>query len=149
MAPALPTVIYRMHAARFSATDTTGSLLAPGRWHSQGTRILYAAQHISLALLETLVHAGGTPMPPRSLTRMIVPATVKIETAKWLDRPASQAFGDAWVRSGRTAVLRVPSIVVHQMEDNFVLNPAHPEFAKIRFEKPQSFPLDPRLVPFS
>ncbi|ADV81132.1 RES family NAD+ phosphorylase [Terriglobus saanensis] len=138
--------IYRMHSSAFAASDSTGAMRAPGRWHSQGTRVVYAAEHISLALLETLIHAGGRKLPPRSLTSITVPATVMVETSKWLDDPASRAFGDLWVKSARTAILRVPSIAVNKLEDNFVLNPAHPDFHKIRFNKPEPFALDPRYL---
>jgi len=138
--------IYRMHSTAFAASDSTGAMRAPGRWHSQGTRVVYAAKHISLALLETLIHAGGRKLPPRSLTRITVPSAVAVEVSKWLDEPASRAFGDAWVKSSRTAVLRVPSIAVNKLEDNFVLNPAHPDFQRIRFGKAESFTLDPRYI---
>jgi RES domain-containing protein len=138
-----------MHAARYLAADPTGSMLAPGRWHSQGTRVIYAAQHISLAVLETVVHAAGRKLPPRSLTRITIPERVAVEEASWHDYPASRAFGDLWVREARTAILRVPSILTHRLEHNYVLNPSHPDFQKIRFAKPEVFELDPRFVLFS
>ncbi len=143
--------IFRMHAARFAATDATGALLAPGRWHSQGTRVLYAAEHVSLALLETLIHAGGRRLPPRALARIVIPAGMRVESAPpaVLNESASRKLGDQWVRSARTAVLRVPSIAVNGLEHNFVLNPAHPAFQEIRFEKSVSFTLDSRFITLS
>jgi RES domain-containing protein len=140
------TTVFRMHASAYAASDSSGALRAAGRWHSQGTRVVYAAEHISLALLETLIHAGGRKLPPRSLTRIVVPTAVQIEAADWMDEPASRAFGDAWVRAARTAVLRVPSIAVNGLEHNFVPNPAHPSFARIRFEQTQTFTLDSRFI---
>jgi RES domain-containing protein len=140
------TVVYRMHSASYAASDSAGAMRAPGRWHTQGTRVVYTAEHISLALLETLIHAGGRKLPPRALTRIVIPTGIAIEAAEWMTEPASRAFGDAWVRTGRTAILRVPSIAVNGFEHNFVLNPAHPSFPKIRFEKSQPFALDPRYI---
>lgn len=35
-----------------------GGLIAPGRWHSQGRRIIYAADHPASAMLESLVRFG-------------------------------------------------------------------------------------------
>jgi RES domain-containing protein len=59
--------------------------------------------------------------------------------------PAStQSIGDAWVLASRSAVLRVPSVVV-PLESNYILNPRHPDFARPRIEPPMPFPLDPRL----
>ncbi|MDB6167136.1 MAG: hypothetical protein JWQ83_2276, partial [Lacunisphaera sp.] len=40
--------------------------------------------------------------------------------------------------------LRVPSVVVPG-EFNYLLNPAHPKFAKIKVGKPETFSFDPRL----
>jgi hypothetical protein len=39
----------------------------------------------------------------------------------------------------------VPSSVL-SVEYNFVLNPAHPDFALIRFRPPTPFRFDPRLI---
>ena len=134
-----------MHGVAYSAFDTTGSFLHPGRWHKVGTRVIYAAQHASLAVLETLIHAGGRKLPRRSLTRIHIPDGLAIEQAPWIDMPASQDWGDAWAREARTAVLRVPSAAVNRLESNFVLNPGHPEFARISHDPAEEFIFDPRL----
>jgi RES domain-containing protein len=96
-------------------------------------------------VLETLIHAGGRKMPPRHLTRIHLSDDLSIESASWMEMPASQAFGDAWVRQARSAVLRVPSIVVNGLESNFVLNPAHPEFSRLRHDPPERFQFDLRF----
>jgi len=53
-------------------------------------------------------------------------------------------MGTDWARKARTAVLSVPSAVVPE-DRNYVLNPAHPDFRKIRAGKPQPFSFDPRM----
>jgi len=59
--------------------------------------------------------------------------------------PAStKEIGGIWVRENKTAVLSVPSAVVTH-ERNYLLNPAHPDFARIRFGSPMPFVFDPRL----
>jgi RES domain-containing protein len=136
--------VFRMHGAGRDAFDTTGAVLYPGRWHLAGARVVYAAEHASLAALETLIHAGGRRIPPRALTRIEIPDDVPIEIAAWLDMPESQAFGDQWLREKRSAVLRVPSIAVNRMESNFVFNPVHADFARIRHEAAQAFAFDAR-----
>jgi RES domain-containing protein len=138
-------IAYRMHSPAHDAFDSTGAFLQPGRWHVAGTRVLYAAQHASLAVLETLIHAGGRKLPPRSLTRINIPDDVVIESAGWLETPASQAFGEAWVREARSAVLRVPSVAVNRIESNFVFNPAHPDFMRITHEPAEAFVFNPRF----
>jgi RES domain-containing protein len=138
-------VAYRMHGPSYDAFDTTGSFRQPGRWHSAGTRVIYAAEHISLAVLETLIHAGGRKIPPRSITRIHFRDGVEIEPADWLEMPVSQEWGDRWVREARTVVLRVPSIAVNHLESNFVLNPAHPDFSLIERDAAEEFAFNPRF----
>lgn len=138
-------IAYRMHAPAYDAFDSTGALLHAGRWHPAGTRVLYASEHASLAVLETLIHAGGRKIPPRSLTRITIPDDLAVESAAWLDMPASQDFGEAWAREARAAVLRVPSIAVNRLESNLVLNPAHPDFARISRDPAEPFVFSPRF----
>jgi RES domain-containing protein len=58
-----------------------GGLRAAGRWHSQGRRIVYLADHPSSALLEMLVHMDGDPLPATyQLLRIVVPADTAVET---------------------------------------------------------------------
>ena len=54
-------------------------------------------------------------------------------------------IGDQWVREARSVVLAVPSAIV-PAERNFLLNPAHPDFRKVRQHKPVEFAFDARLV---
>lgn len=138
-------IVYRMHGPAHDAFDTTGAFLQPGRWHPVGTRVIYAAEHASLAVLETLIHAGGRKMPPRVLTKITIPDALLIESAEWMEMPNSQAFGEAWMREGRTAVLRVPSVAVNRLESNFVLNPAHRDFARITHGAAEAFVFNPRF----
>ena len=140
-------IVYRMHAIGRDALDATGAFLYPGRWHSAGTRVVYAAEHASLAVLETLIHAGGRKLPPRAISRIHLPDDFEIESVDWMEMPASQAFGDDWVRQARTAALRVPSIAVNRMESNFVFNPAHRDFARIVADPAAEFHFNPRFQP--
>ena len=138
-------IVFRMHRPSAGPFDTTGAFLVPGRWHSAGTRVVYAAEHVSLAALETLVHAGGRRFPARAITRIVLPDDLEVESAAWIEIPNSQHFGDEWARARRSAVLRVPSGVVNGMELNFLLNPAHADFPRIQFDPPREFEFDPRF----
>ncbi len=57
---------------------------------------------------------------------------------------SSQSLGDWWIEAKVSAVLEVPSVIVSR-EHNYLLNPAHPDFAKIVPEPPALFHFDPRL----
>jgi RES domain-containing protein len=139
-------IVFRMHRPSAGPFDTTGAFLAPGRWHSAGTRVIYTAQYASLAVLETLVHAGGRKIPARTISRIVLPEDLSPESADWREFPDSQEFGDRWVKEFRSVVLRVPSVVVNRMESNFLLNPAHPEFSRIEVGSSLDFEFDARFV---
>lgn len=65
----------------------------------------------------------------------------------WRRFPAPEALariGTDWAAAGKTAALWVPSTLVPR-ERNVLLNPAHPDFAKIRAGTPEPFSLDPRF----
>jgi RES domain-containing protein len=66
----------------------------------------------------------------------------------WDDEPPTrltQLQGDAWVLGGRSAILAVPS-VLYRDETNFVLNPVHPDFPRIKISDPEPFSFDPRMA---
>jgi RES domain-containing protein len=138
-------IVFRMHPIAADPFGTTGSFLTAGRWHVAGSRVIYTAQYASLAVLETVIHAGRRKIPERAITRVHISDEVAIEQAPWMDMPDSQVFGALWLRELRSAALRVPSVAVSRMESNFVLNPGHPDFAMIQHDRPERFVFDPRL----
>ena len=136
-------VVFRMHSPAYDVFDTMGSFMKGGRWHSAGVRVLYTAQHASLAVLEQLIHAGGRKLPPRVITSIRIPGHIAVESAPWIDFPDSRAYGNLWVLEARSVALRVPSIAVNKMEHNMILNPAHPDFRHIRHDPAQEFVFSP------
>lgn len=52
-----------MHRLVRAASDYTGAMAAGGRWNPIGTPMLYAAQHLSLACVEVLVHLDQSEIP--------------------------------------------------------------------------------------
>ena len=58
---------------------------------------------------------------------------------------ASQAYGDAWYDSGRTAVLVVPSLPAMGLERNVLINQRHPQFGAITSGTPRPLVWDARL----
>jgi RES domain-containing protein len=65
----------------------------------------------------------------------------------WRRTPAPEALADIgsrWARARTTLVLAVPSAIIPQ-ELNYLLNPLHPDFERIRVGRPEPFSFDPRL----
>lgn len=132
-----------------------GAARRGGRWNRPGVRVVYCAESRALAALEILVNADDTGSLG-ALTWICLPALVPqslIETparfpARWRDYPHStetQDFGAAWAQERRSVALRVPSAVVAG-EFNYLLNPAHPEFKRVKIGAKESFTFDPRLA---
>ena len=132
----------------------TGGIRAAGRWHSRGKRIVYVADHPANALLEMLVHLDRDIIPTTyRLLRVAIPETIAIEhigdgmlPSDWRNHPAiTRALGDVWLDKASSALLRVPSVIVPSAW-NFLLNPAHPDAAKVAIKQVVEAPFDPRLV---
>lgn len=131
-----------------------GGIRAAGRWHSQGRRIVYLADHPSSALLEMLVHMDRDLIPRTyQLLRVDIPPDVEIEaiasgdlSANWrADTMASREIGDRWLDQSTSPLLQVPSAISEQGK-NFLLNPAHPDAAKVIVAEIIHAPFDSRLL---
>jgi RES domain-containing protein len=135
-----------------------GGLLASARWHSRGKRIVYLADHPASALLEVIVHleVKAENMPTHyQLLGVDAPEDVTIGAIEESALPAdwrqqvhlTRACGDEWLRAGATALLRVPSGIV-PASANYLLNPAHPDTARISVASAVRAAFDPRLMSF-
>jgi len=58
--------------------------------------------------------------------------------------PVSRNVGSSWLKSSRTALLTIPSVIIDE-EDNAMLNPAHPDCAGIKAVKVRRFLYDHRV----
>jgi RES domain-containing protein len=136
--------------------DGRGGLRASGRWHTRGQRIAYCAPNPASALLEVLVHAeidlGDIPVKLRYL-EIEGPDSIEMATAdigrlgpRWQQRAEiTRSLGDEWLRAGLTALLRVPSVIVPATW-NVLVNPLHPDFARLRVRGIHHQAIDPRLI---
>jgi RES domain-containing protein len=143
---------------RQTAFDGEGAFRFGGRWNSRGHRVVYASESLALALLEIIVHLD----PARSVPELLAfPVDIPLgcfDSGDWIgnlcpetlpswDQPLGQTRerGDRWCEAARSAALRVPSAII-PIEQNILLNPAHPEFRHCEIGAPQVFHFDPRLL---
>jgi RES domain-containing protein len=131
----------RSHAA--DDLSGAGAAAHPGRWNDHGEPVLYAAATLSLAVLETAAHieAAGLPLN-RFLVQLDVPDAVWAQREEldvaglapaWSAIPAGKAsvgIGSEWLRSLRSPMLLVPSVIVPE-EQAVLVNPAHPACKRI------------------
>lgn len=142
----------RRYAA--DAASGEGARLYGGRWNSRGVPMVYASTSLALAAVETFVNLEPN-LQPKDLISIEgnIPDGLEISRVDLKTLPANwretrdeslRRFGDDWIRAGQTAALLVPSAAIRG-EWNVLLNPAHGDFSKIRFRKPQPFEFDVRM----
>lgn len=126
-----------------------GGLTVGGRWHSRGRPIVYNAESSALAILEVLVHLEVDRVPP-DFQLLKIEAEAGLMVEDWpFDTPLpSQAdsarWGDAWLKTGRTALARVPSAIAPG-SCNMLINPGHPDATRIGIAEASRWPWDKRL----
>lgn len=147
--------VYRITKKRYPCFDGTGAEITGGRWNSPGRPVVYCAESMAGSLLEILVHASSPLVPPgeHHCGRAHLSDGIKVEAvgpedlSEWdaPDEKRSRAFGDRWLDEHRSAVLVVPAATARPYGRNVLLNPAHPDYARILIDQPVPVEWDPRL----
>ncbi len=141
--------------AKNRAFDGGGARIAGGRWNPEGCAAVYTAESRALCALEILVHANPSELAENYVSFPVeIPSGIEIERIEPDDLPSGwrrypspaglQEMGRDWIDGGTSAVLSVPSAMVPQ-ERNYILNPGHAGFRKIRILDSERFIFDPRL----
>ncbi len=124
-----------------------------GRWNSRGVPMVYCSSSLALAAIELFVHLEPAlapddlvvfqvTLPEGEPGRTISPSA--LAESWWADVEATRALGDAWVRSGSSLALKVPSVPIRS-EWNVLVNPAHSRLGRLRIAKPEPFQFDERM----
>ena len=150
--------VWRLTSARYadSAFDGEGARLFGGRWNPEGVAVVYTAAHLSLAILEQLVHLRpNRKLAPQVVLTADIPDDIAVEELRPDDLPDDwrtvsghdglREIGAGWAERADSAILSVPSVVV-PCERNLVVNPRHPDFQRIHIGEPAPFDFDPRLL---
>lgn len=150
-------LVYRITQTKYAA-----ALFAPGfagRWNSDNERMIYTGGSASLSCLEVLAHRNGAGLSSGRFSMAVIEIDdqlpieeVKLNrlqklNAEWfkvLHYPITQKLGNQWLSEMSSAVLKVPSAIVDR-EYNYLLNPAHPAFSKIKVLDVTPFNFDSRL----
>ncbi|MEX3953214.1 RES family NAD+ phosphorylase [Paraburkholderia sp. EG287B] len=132
--------IFRIADSRHPLWSGTGAMVVGGRFNSPGRPVIYGALTFAGAMLEVLVHARIGKVPKTHVwVEAQVPDDLPVERftpgtlpAGW-EGPSTEIardFGNRWLEECRSAVLIVPSVVA-RAESNALVNPAHPDAARI------------------
>ena len=142
----------RRYAAE--AARGEGAYLYGGRWNSRGVRVVYASSSLALAAIETFVNLEprlqpkdlvsiAGEIPEKLAIERVTPDALPPHWRKTRDE-SLRRFGDEWIQAGRTVALLVPAATIPG-EWNILLNPAHAQFAQVKFYQPKGFEFDVRM----
>jgi RES domain-containing protein len=148
--------VWRIARTVYDPLDGEGARLFGGRWSSRGSPVVYTAAHLSLAVLEVLVHADPDLIPndlavfeieiPDDLAvERVAPEALPADWQKISEHLVCRELGDAWLQGGGAAVLVVPSAIIPE-ETNYLINPAHPASDRVQVAQTRPFVFDPRLL---
>jgi RES domain-containing protein len=146
-------IVYRIAKEEYSKELKASGYAA--RFNSKGVYVIYTAENRSLACLENLVHRSGEGNNSLYQVMLIkIPNTLKIEVIEESDLKKgwqkienfkyTQGIALDWLSSFKTAVLKVPSVIIKN-EFNYILNPQHQDFKKIKLLGVEGFIFDARI----
>ena len=148
--------VWRITTAAFarSAFSGEGARLYGGRWNPKGVPMVYTAANQSLAMLEMLVQ--DQPLRARYvIIEARISGGLRMDRFRIDDLPSDwreigareklRAIGAEWARTRSTAALAVPSAIV-PAESNYLLNPLHPDFKRIKIGKQTTVETDLWLI---
>lgn len=145
-------IIYRIvHTKYQDDLSGEGARIYGGRWNPKGQAALYCSEHISLCMLENMVNMGDDLVRRQfTLLHLFIPEqkmrTIDSEALKknWIqDFDYTQWLGNQFLEQDGF-ILKIPSAIVTE-EYNYMLNPLHPDFRKVRVVKATPFYFDERL----
>ena len=148
--------IYRIVASKWADSPLKASGRA-ARWNSKGVEVVYFAESRSLACLENIVHRSASDLSKAKFSLIIVKVIDSILEIKLKDLPEGwngiderayricRPFGDNWIRSSSSLLLKVPSVIAPG-EFNYLVNPKHPESKRIKIVEIFPFNFDQRIL---
>jgi RES domain-containing protein len=148
--------VWRIARQGYAPLDGEGARRFGGRWNSRGLPAVYTAGHLSLAVLEVLVHTDPDLIPlDLAIFEIEMADALSIQRIHAADLPegwaatpdhrACRELGDAWLAQATHPVLEVPSAVVPE-EANYLINPTHADSAIVKVVRTRPFVFDARLI---
>jgi len=135
-------LVYRIAKMKERAIDLSGkgAFLYGGHWNSEGIFMLYTSTHASLAMLEVLVHADESEIPPQLFISQIeisegapiyqFPEEELPKNWREPDNLSLKKLGDRLMREKNYVGFQVLSAVL-PTEYNILLNPLFPGYTDL------------------
>ena len=148
--------VYRLTREKFAVNlSGKGAALKGARWNSTGVELIYTAANRSLAMAEVAVHFTLATLPgDYVMVTIYIPDDISLKKMNIAGLPAdwnmfphpisTQLIGDKFVRENKSCVLQIPSAVTRG-DYNFLINPNHAEFKRIKIIETAKFPFDKKI----
>lgn len=148
--------VYRLSRERYAdSLSGAGAAIKGGRWNSIGMELIYTAGNRSLAMAEVAVHFTLATLPSDYMMVTIsIPSDLLIKEILEKDLPynwnnfphpnATQKLGDNFILENKYCIAKIPSVVT-KGDYNFLINPHHQDFNKIKVIALEKFPFDRRI----
>lgn len=148
--------VYRLSRRNYAdSLSGIGASIKGTRWNSIGMEMIYCAGNRSLAMAEVLVHFTlGTLPDDYVLLTIYIPDDIGIKKLTVEELPENwntfphpvetQKIGDDFIHQKKYCILQIPSSVT-KGGFNFLINPLHQDFKKIKIIDREDFPFDNRL----
>ena len=145
-------IVYRITNPRFTRLTASGRV---ARWNEKGQFVIYAASSIALACLENIVHRNSEGlMGDFRILYIDIPKRVFIKRVELNDLPKEwsdeinfkicQEITTQWLENSESCVMSVPSVII-PLENNYLINPQHPDFKFIKLISVEEFTFDNRI----
>ena len=149
-------IVYRL-CKRVYSYDLSGrgAEASGGRWNGKGTAMVYTSASRALCMVEIMVQIPAGIIPKDYyLVSISIPDIIRVLTLDPKDLPnnwnknpipaSTQKLGNAFIAAQEALVLKVPSAIV-QDEWNYLINPLHKDFKKVKIAATEPFSFDTRL----
>ena len=146
-------LVYRIVHKKYAKSLLASGL--PGRWNSDGKKVLYTTESVSLAYLETMYYRKGLGynedfkimviyLPENTTYQEVSSQELPKNWRDFRNYDSCQNIGNDWYNRCKHLCLRVPSAVVPENR-NIVINTLHPAYESIRLLETLDFVPDERL----
>lgn len=148
-------LLYRISAPEYVGDISgNGARLYGGRWNEKGVAVVYLASSRAMAMMELLVHLN-----PEDLQRQYVVAVFDVPDDKIMEvsleelpqdwqsvgrKPYLHKITSRFITEGRYLMMQVPSVLVEE-ENNYILNPLHPDALNVKLVSQRIFSFDHRF----
>jgi RES domain-containing protein len=147
--------VYHLGRTKFAdQLSGEGAKLHGGRWNRIGHPCIYASETRALCILEYAANVSLEQLPlSLSITVYLIPDNSWKQfnendlPKNWNEVPVTSEvkdWGTAHLQEKKFLAIKLPSVII-PTEYNFIINPLHPDFKKVKIKNIHSFTFDHRI----